>query len=331
MPKDDVFKASQSKVKTWLRCRRAYWYRYVEKLRRKRIKRPFAFGRMAHDMLEAHINEEDPFEVLKGIEKEQGKMFRSEIDEYGDIVGDARIIMSEYFDYYENSGVRFLKFNGKRAEFTFSVEVVPGIIVEGRIDAYAQTKNKLKWLVEHKTMRSMPNEDHRWRSVQSVVYLKISEMAGLPQVEGTMWDQIMSKPPSALQFKENGEPSKRKINTLPMKLLQDLKAERQDPAKFRNLLKAAEDNRKNYFQRVFNPTKPKVVSQVFKDFVDTIKEMRELHGTTKVRNIDRHCDWCDYEGICRAELTGLDADFIRKKEYTVHEKPEEDVEPDFEG
>ena len=47
-------KVSQSKIKTWRQCKRAYWFKYVENLRKKTKSRPLEFGTIVHEMLTGH-------------------------------------------------------------------------------------------------------------------------------------------------------------------------------------------------------------------------------------------------------------------------------------
>src|SRR6185312_1141629 len=93
-----VFHVSNSKVKLWRKCRRAYWYRYVERLRVKRKKRPLMFGSIVHGMIETFVNADDPFAYLDEQAKTNMKLFRSEREEYGELIDDVRTIMTEYFD-----------------------------------------------------------------------------------------------------------------------------------------------------------------------------------------------------------------------------------------
>lgn len=327
----NIFKASQSKVKLWRKCKQAWYYKYIMKLRRKRVARPLMFGRLVHDMIEAHSNGNDPHRVLTKAEKEQGKMFRSQAEEYGDILSDTRIIMTEYFAYWPENALVPVRLKGKSAEHTFEVEVADGIVATGKIDNIARTPNKLRWLTEHKSGARMLATDHMWRNLQSVLYIRVNDMLGLPPLDGTCWDYIRSKPPSAPQLLKNGSMSRRAIDTLPMKVMETLKSLKLDPKKFSFLIEGAKKNRSGYFQRVFTPVKEKVANRVFKDFVDTAIEMADnAHKKRQERNIDRHCDWCEFEPICRAELQGMDYDFIMTKDYDVAPKQPE-TEPDFEA
>lgn len=325
------FYVSHSKAKLWRKCRRAYWYRYVEKLRRKIPARPLQFGRIVHRMIEAYANADDPWSVWEEIRKSQGKMFRSQREEYGEILDDSRVIMKDYFDYWESKGdvLRYTRMKGKASEHRFEVEIAPGIVAEGKLDNLAKYKGN-RALVEHKSGRSFPNEDHRWRDIQSALYVRVVELLKLPPVDGVLWDFIRSKPPALPKVLKNGSLTRRPLDTLPARVADFIKQRNEDPKRFKTLIDAATKNRSSYFKRTFLPIKDKVVQVLFNDFVETAQEMKELHGKRRAMSIDRHCDWCEYEPLCRAELQGLDVKFTRSKDYEIapfHERED----PDFEA
>lgn len=324
----DVFRASNSKIGTWLKCRFAYHLKYVEKLRRKRKARPLQFGSMVHDMLQAYIEGDDPFDVLAEYEKKQGKLFRTMVEEYGNIVDDVRIIMTEYFKHYDEKSLVYVRHGGKGAEHKFDIELKNGVHLVGKIDGVAKTPDKLKWIVEHKTFGSLPNEDHRWRNLQSAIYIRVNELVGWDPVDGILWDYIRSKAPTAPKVLKTGKMSQRGIDSLPLKVLETLKLEGLDPKKFSTLIKSAESNRNFYFKRTKNPKKKRVIDALWGDLLETTTEMMELHGKVKGKTIARHCDWCEFEPICRAQLQGSDVDYIKEKEYAIDK---EDHSQDWEG
>lgn len=313
----NIFRVSNSKIGTWRKCRLAYHLKYVEKLRRRRKSRPLQFGSMVHEMLEAWINGDDPFELLDTMAKKQGKLFRSEIDAFGDIVEDVRCIMTEYFEFYGEDSLMFIRKNGRGAEHKFEVELVDGVLLVGKIDALAKTPNKLRWIVEHKSFNQMPNEDNRWRNIQSAIYTRVNDILGWAPVDGTCWDYIHSKAPATPKVLKSGKMSQRGIDSLPSRVLATLEDHGLNPKDFKTMLDSVTNNRKKYFMRVFNPVKARVVDILWEDLKETAEEMVELHGHAKSRTIDRHCSWCDFEPICRAELQGSDAEYIKEKEYYV--------------
>lgn len=329
-----MFKVSQSKVKTYRRCHRAYHNKYVEKLKRKRVKRPLMFGRMVHEMIEAHAGGDDPFEVLDRINLENLKLFAVEREAYGEIVADVRTIMTDYFDHWPDEDLTYARIRGKSAEHEFEIEVLPGVLWNGKIDAVAWTPNKLRWLVEHKTFTRMPSEDERWRSLQSSTYLRAMGIMGWKVPEGTCWDYIRSKSPPRPGVLADGSMSKKKIDTLPTAIREAIEARGmsvEEAAGMAPFIESIKPNRNEWFKRIHTPVSEEVVGLLFEDFLSTVREMTDRHGKVRDMNIERHCSWCDYEPLCRAELQGSDVDYIKGKEYYTDEKDSQSFEEPSEG
>jgi hypothetical protein len=316
LEKDGTINVSQSKVRTWRNCRREYHNKFILGLRKKKVKRPFMFGRIVHEMIEAHEEGHNPFELLDRINLDNGKMFRKEVEMYGNIIEDLRFIMTDYFSYWGDELV-YIRKNGRSTEHEFRIELEPGVWFTGKIDAVGKAK-RLRWLVEHKTFNRMPSEDDRWRSVQGAVYLRALEIMGWKAIDGILWDYVSSKPPATPgELLKNGTYSQKRISTLPTRLDAWLKEEglkRKDYAKLRQ---EAVANQSNYFIRVYNPLRPTVVDRIWEDFVDTAKEIADFHGKKKDQNIGRHCSWCDFRELCSAEANGSDTDFVIRRLYTT--------------
>lgn len=325
---DGTINISQSKVKTWRQCRRQYHFKFVQMLRKKKVKRPFTFGRIVHEMIEAQAEGDDPFEHLDKLELDKGAYFRREIEMYGNIIEDIRDIMTEYFDYWGDSLV-YLRKNKRSSEHEFRIELMKGLWFTGRIDAVGTAK-KMRWVVEHKSFSRMPNDDERWRSVQASVYFRALQIMGFPECDGVLWDYIGSKPPMTPEMLKNGKMSQKKLHTLPITLNRFITENNLKKADYREYLKTAAERRSDYFIRWFNPVKRDVVQSVWDDFLETAIEMAELHGKSKARNIGRHCSWCDYEGPCRAEMQGSDVDFLISREYVKEGEDTDGEDPDAE-
>lgn len=332
----EFFKVSQSKVKLWRKCHYAYHLKYVEMLRAKRVRRPFQFGKIVHSMLEAHANGDDPFECLEQIELNKAKLFSAEREMYGEIIKDITTIMQGYFEYHEEDEYKHLKLKmeiteGKKtklvtkyAEFPFEVLVDKkyGIVIKGILDGAVQTPNQLRWLLEHKTFTNMPAADDLWRNIQSSIYLKVIDMLGWwgGGFDGTCWDYVRSKPPSQPKMTKSGALSEAKISTLPIVVRKFLKANDLKARDYKKLVSTAEGAQGDYYKRIFTPVTRSVVNGLFDGFIDTAREMSEYHGKKKEKNIDRHCGFCDYEPICRAELLGMDVDYVKEREFITDEE-----------
>lgn len=319
-----MFKISQSKINVARKCLKAYQYKYIDKLKRRAKARPLQFGSIVHSMLEAHIDGKNPFEILDQIEQDNKRLFREEREMYGDIVNDARHIMQGYIDYWRKDPIVYLSHGKKKSEHEFEIELTNDISVKGKVDAVARAK-KMNWLVEHKTHKVFPNADHRWRNLQSAVYIRFIEMLGWWSIEGTLWDYIRSKPPTRPQMLKSGELSSRELDSLPHVVIDTLKQHKLNPKNYAELIDKVERSQSNWYQRIFTPTKKAVVDSLVRDFTISARQLRDVNFDKPVpRSIGRHCDYCEFEQLCRAALQGSDEDYVREKEYVVKENETEE-------
>ena len=307
---------SQSKVKLRRRCHAAFSFKYVDNLRKKVKSRPLQVGSIIHDMLEAHANGDDPMAVLEAVNLANIKLFTAERELYGDIITDIRSIMGDYFAYWKKEGdLIYIRHNKQNAEHKFELDIDKDLTITGKIDAFAKRrKSKLKFLVEHKTFKRKPSEDFRWRNVQSSVYLRICEMLGWGHFDGVVWDYIGNKPPTEPEVLKSGLLSRKKIVTLPSVVKRVMEENNLSTAHYKEYIQQVEANQSDYFFRSYTPVNNRVVDVVFDDFMSTAREIVE-GKEDRTRSIDLHCSYCDYEAICRAELQGLDVDFVKQREY----------------
>jgi CRISPR/Cas system-associated exonuclease Cas4 (RecB family) len=233
-----------------------------------------------------------------------------------------RDIMTDYFEYWDEhptDAVKPIKHDGRRSEHEFRIELDDGLWFTGKIDAVVKAR-KMRWVMEHKTFARMPSEDDRWRSVQAAVYFKALEAMGFEEIDGVLWDYVNSKPCNAPgQLTATGKISQARIDSLPTRIRRWIKEEGLKKKDFAKMLADAEANRKNRFIRIYSPVKRPIVEMIWADFVDTAQEMRDFHGKKKDQNIGRHCSWCDYQALCKAEATGSDIDWIINREYTTED------------
>ena len=312
----EAVRVSQSRVKTWRMCKYAHKLKFVEHLKRKEISRPLTFGGLVHDAIDLKVSGKNPFRMFNKIRKTAGDLFKEERDTFLDIVDDAEVIIAEYFDYYANDDVKRLRINGKVAEHKFEIELEPGILMTGKMDGIVETKNGRKWVEEHKTFSNMPSIDDRWRNLQTAVYFKVAEALNVGKIDGVFWDYIWSKRPTLPSVNKDGSISKKRIVTLPSALEAWATGAGVKLERIKRQIEVAVENRKLYFQRTITPLNKTVRNELFEDFKVSAREIAEHDPNTRCpKTIDRHCMWCDFEKICRAELTGSDVDFIKQKEF----------------
>lgn len=322
----NVFQCSQTKINAWRRCKYYAFLRYVEGLRKRFKDRPLQFGTLTHLVLEVDANGGQPFKALTTATKEQ-KLFASEREELEQIAGDVRVIMRDYFEYWDqapaNKQLLPIKRKGKSAEHQIFVSIAPAIQLEVRLDLLAERGSGGIFLVDHKTFRQKPSDDHRWRSLQANLYKKAADLAEI-KLDGMCWNYIRSKPPTLPQVNKNGSLSLKRLDTLPGALKIFAKAQKLEiPSR---MMDTAIKNRSSWFMRDFMAFRGTTVKLMFEDFVETARDMAQNLGVQKAKTIDRHCDWCEMEAICRAELQGGDVKYIKEKEYTTREQRKKDEE-----
>jgi hypothetical protein len=353
-----MFQTSLSKVETSRACEQRYVYRYIEKLRAKVVARPLRFGDLFHKMLEADANNLDPLAALKDATANNERLFREERESIAAVVSDITYIWKAYKDFYKKDQLQLLPVNQETKKTKFlslskqdradalgvaasgikakkptevyaehwidGIEIAPGIEFAGKIDGFVRSR-KMNWLLEHKTTENFPDSDTRWRNLQSCLYIRIVEMLGWFTLSGTLWNYIRSKPPTHMKPNEkNPGMSVRKIDSLPQVVIDDITNAGFDWKNYVGFIRDIEVNIPSWFDRVYTPIKKPVIDMVWRDFIVTSKEMKEVeeeysaaHPRRPVRTIGRHCSWCEFEALCRAELTGADADFVREHEFEI--------------
>lgn len=322
-----TFQVSQTRVDLWRRCKQAHYYRYDEGLEKKVKARPLVFGSLIHSMIQTDAEGDDPFSVLDEIDPTQLAVFEDQQKLYGDILTDARIIFEEYLKKYKEDDLWFCRMNRKSAEHRFELEIADGLTLIFVLDAIGITKRDgLRWIVENKTGAAIPEIDTRWRNLQTSVYIKAIQLMGLKPVDGILWNYIRSKSPTRPQLLKSGELSQKKIDTLPGAVIRTIRDEGLDPSEYHDLIKKAEQNIPTWFIRDRTPVLTRVVESVWDDFICSSIEIRDSHGKRHERTIGRHCSWCDYERICRAELTGGDSDRVKRRGYDAKKKTKEGSE-----
>ena len=323
-----TFNVSQSKVLQWRRCRLQFHFANIRNLAPKVKARPLYFGSTVHKMLEATANGKDPRAALAEIAHTDEKLFRDEQETYNRMIEDIAFIMRAYKKYWSDQPLNYVPINNRNAEVPFEVQIDDGIVCKGTMDGLVQHK-KMHWLLEHKTHGEFPNDDHRWSNTQGAVYITVAKLLGWPsakvkQLQGMCWDYIRSKSPTRPKLLKGGTLSQAaSCDTLPEVVLDVIEEHGLDPKGYSDYIALQESNLPTWFQRVFQPVQIDVVGKLWEEFLTTAREMADWYTRTDdkppPRTIDLHCKWCPFEKICRAELQGLDVDWVIEKEYIVKE------------
>lgn len=323
---------SQSKAARWNTCRASYNYKYNLKLGRRRVVRPLTFGSAVHKVIEDTTAGLSGLRLKKSLqdwaktELDKGKYFTAELEMFHEAVDEAWDVMREYTSFWPKDHLTYMPVKGKKAEHDIRWDP-PGedFTITGKIDAFARSKNKLKWLVEHKSGKNLMSEEDRWRSIQGALYITVGRELGFPDVDGMVWDMIRSKTPTKPRLLVNGTFSLAKLDSMPSVVIDTIKAAGQNPKDYPSLIASAEANRSQWFQRVFQPITENVRAHLYNEFTDTARDIIDNGHKVHRMTIGKHCGWCDYEPICRALMSGSDHEYVIEKEYTVAEAPAKTV------
>jgi PD-(D/E)XK nuclease superfamily len=318
-----MFAVSQSKVTQWRRCKLSFHFANIRNLKPKVHARPLYFGSTVHAMLEATANGKDGRTALAEVAVRDEKLFREEQETFGRIIEDISFIMRAYRRYWADAPLKFIPINGRNAEVPFEAQIDPAIVCKGTIDGLVEHKN-MGWLLENKTHKEFPSEDHRWSNIQGAVYLTVARLLDWPRLQGVCWNYIRSKEPTRPKVTKENKLTKTIVDTLPEVVLDVLEEYKLNPDDFTDYIRAQEDNLGTWFQRVFQPVQKDVVARLWEEFLETAHEMADYYATHSnnappPRSIDLHCRWCSFEKLCRAELQGLDVDWVIEKEYTAND------------
>lgn len=311
---------SQSKVKLFRKCKRAYYYRYVEKLKSKRIAPALSFGKIVHFILECIAQGMNVEADLKSfVDQELKDVLPNEKLEYKKVLDNATQIMVDYERHWETDPLNYVEIEGSKAEHKIELKINDDITMVGIIDGIVEDAHGRKWLLEHKTGKREMSDEDKWRSIQNAVYYEAMERLDFPLVNGVVWDFILSKEPTQPKLTQSGDVSKAKIVTLPSTVESFIENNAVSAEDADRLTASAQEGAKKYFKRSYTVKNDNVKKSLFDGFVETAKEIVRDHGESKAMCIDQHCSWCEYKDLCRAELENADVDFVRERNYTTNE------------
>ena len=309
----EILKLSNSKVTTWRKCHRAYYYKYGLKLRPKKKGIALRRGSIIHECIEAYDSGRSWRKPYRNFAKQfYEETFKEEIVEMGDIPRMVEELMENYQALYENDGLTYLG-----SEVHFELPLMPGVVIEGYLDALVEDEKGAIWPKETKTYKRNPDYDFLLLNTQSALYTwAVTEMGYSPK--GTLWDIIRAKEPGRPQFLKDGKVSKRGIDSTPYTVKKALREMGQNPEDYEDLL--AKVSYEDYFRRYPVRVNPTVVKGIMDDFKSTAREIMKSGDKLHDRNLGKGCAWCDYKPLCQADLMGLDTEFIQKKQFEVVEK-----------
>jgi hypothetical protein len=327
----DNWTVSHSRLKTFRRCFKKHDFKYNQGLRKKRKAAPLWRGSLIHEMIDARVfnlinphskTKKDPYAVTRKAAKEFRQLLREEVEEYGEtFIEDIDRVFRGYERTYADEKLVYVE-----SEVERRIELLNGVEFIYIIDKIAEDKNR-RWLMDHKTAKSIPGEEGRFSDLQLVFYTWAEAERGEP-VDGIIWDYIRTKAPSIPEQLKNGGLSQAKNQSTDYHTYYgELRRLGLDERPYREFLeKLKKRGSSDFFQRISLPTPSKdVIKSVVRDARETTRQIMEDGEKLKARNMTRDCSWdCEFYQLCHAEMRGLDAEFVKKTKYEVRNGEESD-------
>jgi hypothetical protein len=313
---------THSMIKTMRRCAKQADYKYRQRLKVKTTNVHLKRGLWMHYLLEEHHAGRDWKVKHKELTKEFNKLFDEEREYYGDMPGDCARVMRGYIWHYREASDWIVH----ETEFSLDVPFPDGTIYRCKIDALVEDDYGL-WLVDHKTHKTLPNLGFRLLDSQSALYIWAALRSKIP-VQGFIWNYVRWKAPTVPKLVQSGKRlSAVKIDTDYPTFLSAIKEYGLDPADYQDQLRALKSHRykpgmtqtSSFYLRSTLEKDNFVLKQVASEGFKTAKRMNTYNFDGVVeRSPDRRCTWdCAYPELCQVELLGGNAEFLRRKLYTI--------------
>lgn len=314
-----MFETGYSKVKSFRRCMKSYDYKYLQNLQRKRPAPPLVRGTIIHEMLDARARKKmgekgkSPLIILDDYTQKYGQLFREEREEYGEnFIGDIMRIYKGYERTYAEDDLTF-----EASEEEIETQLTKDIVFKGHLDKRLVDAKNRRWIMDHKSHKSIPDEEARFADYQILLYLWAYNRENPKTVaDGVLWDYLRTKPPTLPEQLKNGQLTQRaNLDSDYYTYAQELRRLKLDPKPYELYLgELKKRSAKKFYLRVPLPAPPKVmVDSVVSDFKYTSEQMAK--ATVFPRSMTKDCSWCEYYRLCMSELRGLDASFVRKTDY----------------
>jgi hypothetical protein len=308
---------THSMIKTFRRCAKQAEYKYVHRLKPKRLGSPLKRGVWVHALLEAYHSGEDWKEVHAKYSAQFAKLFDEEKDYYGDLPRIIKHMMTSYIWHYQKDPWTWID-----SEFQLEAELPDGTIYRGKVDSMIENQFGL-WLVDHKTHARLPGLSYKLLDAQSALYLWAARQNGIP-VKGFIWNYIKWKEPTVPALVDrNRRLTKSNVDSDYPTYVRAIKQYQRDhPDTFvltdENRAKArylrsqqfewGKPQTSEFFRRDVLEKDDDFIARVLEGSITTSNRLHTYpfeNPNAVERMVERSCEFaCSYTDLCQAELMG---------------------------
>lgn len=292
-------------------------------------------GNWMHGLMNVHYGGEDWQKEHQRLTKQFNNLFLEEREHYGDLPGMVERMMENYLYTYQDEEKDWeILYNETTFETTFDSEYTftfkPDLIIRD----HSRPKPEI-WIVDHKTVRSIPSGDWRLQDLQSTVYhWAIREGTDLDP-KGFIFNYIRRKSPSIPKITKTGLLSKARLDTdyhtLATFLVKyyEVDSVNELPADWKTRLRNLKLSN-NFLKRSAIIKPEALVQRQIEELSYTAQEMEvwsEISGPNALNPVNKDedpwvrttlpsCEWdCEFHDLCTIELLGQDSTFMRKRKY----------------
>lgn len=324
---------THSMMTTMRRCPQQFAYKYVERLKPRRVSAPLKRGTWLHALLEAHYRGDDWEAVHAAHSAAYGELMDEEKDALGDLPSECERIMRSYLWHWREGPYRREddpRWRVVDVEMMVQVELPDGREYRARIDLLAEDEHGLV-VVDHKSHKTLPDLSYRLADSQGLLYLWALRKLGYP-VKRFMWNYLRTKAPTKPQMiKDGSRLSARQIET-------DYPTARRAVEEYGLSVKDRTINRwlVGLQRQRWNPgtiqTSPFFRRETVERTDDQLERMAAsaIHTGNRAleypwewpqlveRNTSRDCRFrCSYTRLCETEIFGGNSDNVRRLDFTV--------------
>lgn len=191
-------------------------------------------------------------------------------------------------------------------------------------------------LWEHKSTGNVPEQERRFRDLQTLLYKFMVEQGLGIHVDGSMWNYLRTKRPTVPEvLKQGGKTGKKGEMSKSRNIDSDWQTYSQalldaglDPANYAEMEQVLSGKETSVFFPRFDLPIAASASVLLSDYLRTnlaIERRRKEweEGDKPTRTIALHCDWCEYKPICQAVVMGGDAESVIRFRYKVRGKDDD--------
>lgn len=317
---------TNSMLGAFRRCIKQSEYKYVHRLKPKRLGAPLKRGTWVHLLLEEHHKGGDWKKLHKKLSAKFADMFDEEKDFYGDMPTEIGRIMRSYFWHYRDD-----PWISHETELELTARLPNGVLLRIKFDLLVETKYGL-YLVDHKSNKTLPKHTYRMLDTQNPLYMWVAHQNDIP-VNGFIWNYIRWKAPSVpdLVYANTSNPrlSKKVVDTDYPTYKGAIKQYGLDPEPYVDRLKyykslryrPGEPQNSPFFRRDVFEHDPEKERRVLKEAMRTADRMNTYDFSDPEaveRTTGRHCEFmCSYSDLCTMELIGGNTKPLLKQNYEV--------------